>query len=89
MGETFILENLLNLSKNSESLWYLSHNSLPYPLPDSSTLRKLCLKSMCPRRGLPRLQLPVWSSCFILSGGSLLVFLIPLPSPRLQKFYSG
>ena len=67
MGETFIPDNLLHLSRNSESLWHLRHTSpiAPYPQPHvtealpqvTAAKKKVLSPSSCQ-----------WNFCFIFRG---------------------
>ena len=68
--ETFLQENLVNIIKNSERLWHLSHNSLSSPAP-SSMLQKL-YPGHSKNTGLPLSQCPVrgGTSCLHFSSPS-------------------
>lgn len=84
-GRNILLRKSAKLRENSESLWHLSHNSLPCPYPQFHII-ELYSRSVWPRRwGLPLPSAPSLELPFHLSRGRLLTFPIPLPGPGCRS----
>lgn len=74
----FIQENLLNLTKNSENLWHLGHDSLPPPLHTHSSMWwKLHSGQLTPKQWDSSTTSPQSRATISPWRGKLPVFLIP------------